>query len=215
MRRFARRECAADPEASLETALHPPLTLPRQARDQPPVMEQPPARQPGSPTAPALAAAQPAVVQGNSAGLVTVKAEPAAARQPAAALQPEQRGAPHARQQPVEDLYGDLDVRTRGTAPPAQQQLPSQPAARSHQQQQSVQHVSTAQQPPAVGAAGAAAGGAAAPQQADAAASGDLKALLSNPAALQALLKDPAQLQRLLEKHPALITILKNTLGQK
>ena len=47
------------------------------------------------------------------------------------------------------------------------------------------------------------------------AASGSLQALLSNPAALQALLKDPAQLQRLLEKHPALISVLKSTLGQK
>ena len=48
----------------------------------------------------------------------------------------------------------------------------------------------------------------------DSTASGSLQALLSNPAALQALLKDPAQLQRLLEKHPALISVLKSTLGQ-
>jgi hypothetical protein len=229
MRRFARRECAADPEASLETSLHPPLTLPRQPRDQPPAMEPPQARQPGRVAAPAAAAHSTAVPDG-AAAPVAIKTEPLAAQQqggvqqPAVSVQAQQPGPLPVAQQPVEDLYGDLDLRARGSAaaggrpgPVAQQQPPShsQPGGTG---QQSVQQTAAAAQPPmqpaTAGVAGQAPGSAAAQQPVDVAA-GDLKTLLSNPAALQALLKDPAQLQRLLEKHPALITLLKSTLGQK
>ncbi len=230
MRRFARRECAADPEASLETSLHPPLTLPRQPRDQPPVLERLLARQIGGGPRPAAAVAQPAAVQGDSAAPAAVKAEPAAAQrqgaevQPAAGAHAEENSTAVApvEQQPAEDLYGDLDLRARdsaiagSTAPVALRQPPSQPVGRDPQQRAGVGQASTTQHAvQQAGAAGSTAGSVVDEQQADTAAAADLKAILSNPAALQALLKDPAQLQRLLEKHPALISILKTTLGRK
>lgn len=47
MRRFARRECRADvdTDVSVATSLHPPLTLPRQQPELPPLMENPQQRQ--------------------------------------------------------------------------------------------------------------------------------------------------------------------------
>lgn len=221
MRRFARRECAADPEASLETSLHPPLTLPRQPRDQPPVMEQPVIRQPRL-AAPAAAAPQLAAVQEGSAAPAATQAT--AIKADSAAVQPAEQPTPlRSQQPPVEDLYGDLDLQARslaaahrGTGPAAVPQPLPQPGMAGHRQEHGAKQASIqpAMQLPAAEAARRAASGVANQQQTDAAA-GDLKALLSNPAALQALLKDPAQLQRLLEKHPALISILKNTLGHK
>lgn len=176
--------------------------------------------------APAAAAPQPAAAQEVSVAPAAIqadaiKADPAAV-QPAAA-HAEQPTPLRAQQPPVEDLYGDLDLQARslatarrGTGPAAGLQPSPHPGVAGHRQEHAAQQASTqpAMQLPAAGAAGRAASGVANQQQADAAA-GDLKALLSNPAALQALLKDPAQLQRLLEKHPALISILKNTLGHK
>lgn len=219
MRRFARRECPADLDASLETSLHPPLTLPRQPRQQPAIMEQPAPKQPG--VLPA-AAAQPAALPGSPGAAAAVKAEPEsperqAAATPAAATQlpvaaKAEPLAPLPSLQQSMDLYGDLDLQARGSVPSAaaaaaqRQQIDGGAVGRQHQHAAppaAVQAQPTAQQAAPFAAAA----------QPDAA--GDLKALLSNPAALQALLKDHAQLQRLLEKHPALISILKNTLGQK
>jgi len=239
MQRFARREFQASPDVSLATSLHPPLTLPRQPPHYPVVMEEAvqhphPAQEqrPEQQQQPAKAEQQQ---QPSHATSAVVKQEPTAVAAPAGS---ERLPRLPTTQQSM-DLYADLDL--QGRASSGRQQLhaatsshaPAKAAPVMKQNQQLQQppsgigadagqklvasvHGNQAAQPPSEVQEASRAGGVA-PQQpsAEIGTTRSLQALLSNPTALQALLKDPAQLQRLLEKHPALISVLKSTLGHK
>lgn len=151
---------------------------------------------------------QPAMAAGDSTATAGAAAVPSVKEEEAVAAVPQAQNAQHGM-----DIYADLGAQqVPGQAPQAAAVQPPEPRQ---------QQPSAAGPPPAQGSLAASASGGTEPQQPapiqqqDAASSGSLQALLSNPAALQALLKDPAQLQQLLQKHPQLISILKSTLGKQ
>lgn len=242
MQRFARREFKASPDVSLATSLHPPLTLPRQPPHCPLVMEQAvqhpyPSQQREQP-AKTEQQQQPSHA---TAALVKQEPPPAAVAPTGSGRLPRLPTAQQSmdlyadldllgrassgRQQPHAVSNNLAPARTavgmqEGFADRQRsQQIQLPPAAISAHAEHKLMasaHGSQAAQPPSKAREVSRAGGAV-PEQpsAEIGTVGSLQALLSNPIALQALLKDPGQLQRLLEKHPALISVLKSTLGQK
>lgn len=271
MRRFARRECRANPDVSVATSLHPPLTLPRQPPDVPPLLEpsergqprtkaevvqqqqpRPQERQQWQQQTPASLEGQARQMAGRSAAGGTtatatgVKPEPASS---GAQLQELPSGLQSM------DLYADLGhgaqarmeretgAMQRAMAVSAPRAATAQAAAPLIDRRPQLGQSGLASQQLGSGQGGMALqqaghGGERAqpgsdpgapkqpqrqkplpplPQQQtpEVTVSSSLQALLSNPTALQALLSDPSQLQRLLEKHPALISVLKSTLGHK
>ncbi|KAL4436605.1 hypothetical protein ABPG75_003744 [Micractinium tetrahymenae] len=239
MRRFARRECQTDPEVSVATSVHPPLTLPRQPPEQVPLMERPAQQQQAQPKAEPEQQPQqrgrpqqPSPVGTATAATVpAVKAEPQAVA-PHAGL-PELQALPSVQQSM--DLYADLGSGIPGSAASAaaQQLMPGHARAsvasvrqvegrgEEHPQRRPQPQLPEKRPPQQQAEKPQLAQLQVQPKQPpreqqhlEPTSSGSLQALLSNPAALQALLKDPLQLQRLLEKHPALISVLKAALAQ-
>lgn len=244
MRRFTRCECQADPDISVATSLHPPLTLPRQLPEELPSMERPAERQPAQPNGEAELQVQQNG-RPEQPSLAGTAATPPAGKAEATALAAEVPRAKPTVQQQSMDLYADLGSSAPSpAAPTVSARLP--PAGHGRDTVALVQQADNRagqchlppgplQAPAQMDAARHVQPQPSAMQQQqerqrqqqqeqqqqerqqllEAAPAGSLQALLSNPAALQALLKDPAQLQRLLEKHPALISMLRTTLSQK